>query len=49
MRDLATLRKRNRKVGVTEEAKTEEKLRGRDQKQRDLDESEREARQSHVC
>ena len=24
-------------------------LRGRDQKQRDLDESEREARQSHVC
>ena len=28
----------------TEEAKTEEKLRGREQKQRDLDESEREAR-----
>ena len=36
-------------MGATEEAKTEEKLRGREQKQRDLDESEREARQSHVC
>ena len=46
---LATLRKRKQRAGATEEAKTEEKLRGREQKQRDLDESEREARQSHVC
>ena len=49
LRRLATLRKRKQRAGATEEAKTEEKLRGREQKQRDLDESEREARQSHVC
>ena len=35
-------------MGATEEVKTEEILRSREQKQRDLDESEREARQSHV-
>ena len=46
---LATLRKRMQRAGATEKAKTEEKLRGREQKQRGLDESEREARQSHVC
>ena len=46
LRRPATLKQR---VGATEEAKTEEKLRGREQKQRDLDESEREARQSYVC
>ena len=46
---LATLRKRKQRAGATEEPKTEEKLKGREQKQRDLDESEREARQSHVC
>ena len=46
---LATLRKRKQRAGATEEAKTEEKLRGREQKQRDLDESERQARQSRVC
>ena len=40
---LATLRKRKQRAGVTEEAETEEKLRGREQKQRDLDESEQEA------
>ena len=49
IRRLATLRKRKQSVGATEEAKTEEKLRGREQKQRDLDESEREARQPDVC
>ena len=49
LRRLATLRKRKQSAGDTEEAKTEEKLRGREQKQRDLDESEREARQSRVC
>ena len=49
LRRLATLRKRKQKAGATEEAKTEEKLRGKEQKQRDLDESEREAKQSHVC
>ena len=44
LRRLATLRKRKQRVGATEEAKIEEKLRGREQKQRDLDESEREAK-----
>ena len=39
LRRLATLRKRKQRTGVTEE-----KLRGREQKQRDLDESEQEAR-----
>ena len=46
---LATLRKRKQKAGAIEKAKTEEKLRGREQKHRDLDGSEREAKQSHVC
>ena len=32
---LATLRKRKQRVGATVEVKTEEKLRGREQKQRD--------------
>ena len=41
--------KKKQSVGATEEAKTVEKLRGREQKQRDLDESERQARQSRVC
>ena len=51
VRDLqhAYTEKKEAKSGATEEAKTEEKLRSRDQKQRDLDESEKEARQSHVC
>ena len=45
LRRLATLRKRKQRAGATEEAKTVEKLRCREQKQRrDLDESEREAR-----
>ena len=46
---LASPRKRKQRAEATEEAKTEEKLRGREQKQRNLDESERQARQSHVC
>ena len=41
-------KKKEAKSGAIEEAKTEEKLRGREWK-RDLDESEPEARQSHVC
>ena len=49
LQHLDTLRKRMQRRGATEEAKTEEKLRGREQKQRDLDESEQEARASHVC
>ena len=49
LRRLATLRKRKQRGGATEEAKAEEKLSGKEQKQRDLDESEREVRQSHVC
>ena len=45
LRRLATLQKRKQRAGATEEAKTVEKLRCREQKQRrDLDESEREAR-----
>ena len=45
VRRLATLRKRKQRAGATEEAKTVEKLRCREQKQRrDLDEIEREAR-----
>ena len=36
-RRLATLRKRKHSAGATEEVKTEEKLRDREQKQRDLD------------
>ena len=36
--------KRKQRAGATEEAKTEEKLRGREQKQRDLDGSEYKAR-----
>ena len=45
LRRLATLRKRKQRAGATEEAKTVEKLRCKEQKQRrDLDESEREAR-----
>ena len=45
LRRLATLQKRKLRAGATEEAKTVEKLRCREQKQRrDLDESEREAR-----
>ena len=34
LRRLATLRKRKQRAGATEKAKTEEKLRGREQKQR---------------
>ena len=49
LRSLATLRKRKQRAGATKEAKTEENVRGREQKQRDLDESEQETRQSHVC
>ena len=49
LRRLATLKKKKQSVGAKEEAKTEEKLRGREQKQRDLDERERQARQSRVC
>ena len=37
---IATLKKRKQRAGATEEAKTEENLRGREQKQQDLDESE---------
>ena len=48
LRRLATLRKGTQKVGATQEAKKGEKLRGREQKQRDLDESEREARLMYV-
>ena len=46
---LATLRKRKQRVGAiaTEEAKTEEKLIGREQNR--IDESERDTRQSHAC
>ena len=33
LRRLATLRKRKQRAGATEEPKTEEKLRGREQKQ----------------
>ena len=40
LRCLATLRKRKQRGGATDEAKAEEKLRGREQKQRDLDKSE---------
>ena len=46
LRCIATLRKRKQRAGATEEAKIKEKLRDREKKQRDLDESEREARQS---
>ena len=48
LRRLATLRKRS-KVRELQKWPRQEKLRGREQKQRDLDEKERQARQSCVC
>ena len=42
LRRLATLRKRKQRVGATEEVRTEEILTSREQKQRHLDERERE-------
>ena len=46
LRRLATLRKRKQRAGRGQDRG---EIRGREQKQRDLDESEQEARQSHVC